>query len=88
MSNDPNRNEGEAQGPWKKTTLPLKDVVLSNSWALQAILQYLEETQPGAKDRIWRMYLAMKEEAERMGAGGEGGGEDKSDDSSDDFSQN
>ncbi|RJP34363.1 MAG: hypothetical protein C4527_02200 [Candidatus Omnitrophota bacterium] len=41
--------------------VPLQDVVLSNSWALQAILQYLEEIHPGARDRIWEHYQAMKE---------------------------
>lgn len=46
--------------PGDEVQLPLKDVVLSNSWALQAILEYLEEENPGAKDRIWKKYLAMK----------------------------
>ncbi len=44
--------------------VPLQDVVLSNSWALQAILQYLEEIQPGARDRIWQHYQAMKQAVE------------------------
>ena len=51
---------------WKENQIPLKDVVLSNSWALQAILMYLDEENPGARDRIWQLYLAMKEEAEKQ----------------------
>ena len=50
--------------PWDERQVPLQDIVLSNSWALQAILQYLEEIQPGAKDRIWEHYLAMKQVAD------------------------
>ncbi len=50
---------------WKERQLPLQDVVLSNSWALQAILQFLDEVYPGARDRIWEHYVAMKNEADR-----------------------
>lgn len=44
--------------------IPLKDIVLSNSWAMQAILQYLEEMDPGARDKIWAHYQNMKAMAE------------------------
>lgn len=50
---------------WQESQIPLQDVVLSNSWALQAILQYLDELNPGARDRIWQHYLLMKAEAEK-----------------------
>lgn len=49
---------------WKEKQIPLKDIVLSNSWAMQAILQYLEEVDPGARDRIWAHYQNMKSMAE------------------------
>lgn len=66
---------------WDEKQIPLKDVVLSNSWAMQAILLYLEEQNPGARDRIWQHYLAMKELADkalRDGARGENAeGEEK-----------
>jgi len=50
--------------PWQERSVPLRDVVLSNSWALQAILNYLEEIHPGARDRIWDHYLELKQMAE------------------------
>lgn len=50
---------------WNEVQVPIKDVVTSNSWALQAILLYLEEQNPGARDRIWQIYSQMKAEAER-----------------------
>lgn len=53
-------SQSSSPSPVDEIQLPLKDVVLSNSWALQAILEYLEEENPGAKDRIWQKYLAMK----------------------------
>ncbi|MFB3788456.1 MAG: hypothetical protein ACE15F_19020 [bacterium] len=49
---------------WKEKPIPLQDVVLSNSWALQAILNYLEEIHPGARDRIWHHYELMKQQAD------------------------
>jgi len=49
---------------WKEKSIPLQDVVLSNSWALQAILNYLEEIHPGARDRIWHHYEMMKQQAD------------------------
>lgn len=49
---------------WQEKQIPLKDIVLSNSWAVQAILQYLEELNPGARDRIWEHYLHMKSMAD------------------------
>ncbi len=54
MSNNPEDKD------WQEKQIPLKDVVLSNSWAMQAILQYLEEVHPGARDRIWEHYQHMK----------------------------
>ena len=58
MTNDPSDH-------WEEKPVPLKDVVISNSWALQAILQYLEEIQPGARDRIWEHYLYLKDLADQ-----------------------
>ena len=49
---------------WKEKSIPLQDVVLSNSWALQAILNYLEEIHPGARDRILHHYEMMKQQAD------------------------
>ena len=49
---------------WKEKSIPLQDVVLSNSWALQAILNYLEEIHPGARDRVWHHYERMKQQAD------------------------
>ena len=49
---------------WKEKSIPLQDVVLSNSRALQAILNYLEEIHPGARDRIWHHYEMMKQQAD------------------------
>ncbi|MEW6238714.1 MAG: hypothetical protein AB1656_25290 [Candidatus Omnitrophota bacterium] len=66
---------------WKEKQVPLLDVVLSNSWALQSILEYLEEIHPGARDRIWRHYLRMKQMAEAARAAGDENGakEEKND---------
>ena len=57
-------SNGAPESPWKETPVPLQDVVLSNSWALQAILNYLDEIHPGARDRIWHHYEVMKQQAE------------------------
>ncbi len=57
IKSDPTNSDGGAEGNVK---VALQDVVLSNSWALQAILEYLDEESPGAKDRIWQKYQAMK----------------------------
>ncbi|HOJ60800.1 MAG TPA: hypothetical protein PK878_10980 [bacterium] len=57
-------SHGAPESPWKETRVPLQDVVLSNSWALQAILNYLDEIHPGARDRIWHHYEVMKQQAE------------------------
>ncbi len=54
------KKNGNGKDEWEEKQIPLKDVVLSNSWALQAILSYLEELNPGAKDRIWEFYQSMK----------------------------
>ncbi len=61
----------EPRNPEKTVDIPLQDIVLSNSWALQAILEYLDEENPGAKDRVWQKYLAMKSLIESKGAGDE-----------------
>lgn len=60
-------NEHDADNPWQEKQIPLQDVVISNSWALQAILMYLDEQNPGARDHIWQLYTMLKEEAERHG---------------------
>lgn len=49
---------------WDEKQVQLKEVVLSNSWAMQAILMYLEEQNPGARNRIWQLYQTLKSEAE------------------------
>ncbi len=54
-----NRSDGV-----ERFEVSLNDVCLSNSWALQAILEYLEEEKPGARDRIWDKYLQLKRLAE------------------------
>jgi hypothetical protein len=54
----------DKKNAWEETQISLKDIVLSNSWALQSILLYLEEQKPGARDTIWQHYLALKKEAE------------------------
>lgn len=63
--------EGGAPKPPQSVDVPLQDIVLSNSWALQAVLEYLDEENPGAKDRVWQKYLAMKALIESEGAGEE-----------------
>ncbi|MFH1742286.1 MAG: hypothetical protein ABIH23_25050 [bacterium] len=63
-------NKSEQQESVERFSVSLQDICLSNSWALQAILDYLEEEQPGARDRIWQKYLELKrlsEEADRKG---------------------
>jgi hypothetical protein len=52
---DPN-----SQNPGDEKQIPIQDVVLSNSWALQSILLYLEEQNPGARDRIWQIYQQLQ----------------------------
>jgi len=66
---------------WKEKQVLLQDVVLSNSWALQSILEFLEEIHPGARDRIWGHYLRMKQMADGARAAGEedGSKSDKND---------
>lgn len=58
MPKDQDRNQ------WQEEKVALQEVVLSNSWALQAILQYLEELNPGARDRIWQHYILMRDAAD------------------------
>ncbi len=53
-------SQENSNNPQEERQVPLQDVVLSNSWALQAILQYLDELNPGARDRIWEHYQRMK----------------------------
>lgn len=50
--------------PWEEKDVSLQDIVISNSWALQAILEYLDQKDPGARDHIWQLYLRMKELSE------------------------
>ena len=60
----------DEQNDVERFSVSLQDICLSNSWALQAILDYLEEEQPGARDRIWEKYLELKrlsEETDRKG---------------------
>jgi len=65
-------NEEFSQDSSGRTAISLQDICLSNSWALQAILEFLEEEKPGSKDRIWNKYLELKriseEEGHRMDA--------------------
>ncbi len=51
--------------PWDETSITIQDIVLSNSWAVQAILNYLEECDPHARDRIWHHYQVMKEQQDQ-----------------------
>jgi hypothetical protein len=60
-------NEEIPQDSSGRTTITLQDICLSNSWALQAILQFLEEEKPGSKDRIWNKYLELKRISEEAG---------------------
>lgn len=61
MPNTP-LNPNPENDPWKDAQISLQDIVLSNSWALQAILNYLEECDPNARERIWRHYELMKKQ--------------------------
>lgn len=56
--------DSSGNNPWDEKQVPIQDVVISNSWALQAILLYLEEQNPGARDRVWQIYSTMQEQAE------------------------
>ena len=61
-------NQDKENSGADRFAVSIKDVCLSNSWALQAVLQYLDEQNPGARDQIWEKYLELKkisEEAER-----------------------
>jgi len=55
---------GDEMNPWEHKKVPLDDVVISNSWALQSILEYLEEKEPGARDRVWQIYQDLQNQAE------------------------
>ncbi len=57
-------NDEQSPGAWDEKEVELNDIVISNSWALQAILEYLDLKDPGARDQIWQLYLRMKEMAE------------------------
>ncbi|MBZ0257136.1 hypothetical protein K8I31_13800 [bacterium] len=57
-------NDEANSSPWKEKDVSLQDIVISNSWALQAILEYLDQKDPGARDHIWQLYLRMKELSE------------------------
>ena len=69
--NTPNKSESD---PWQDQKISLQDIVLSNSWAVQAILNYLEEIDPNARERIWAHYELMKkqQEAAQKSKNGEG----------------
>lgn len=56
--------DDQQTGQWDEQEVELKDIVISNSWALQAILKYLDNLHPGARDEIWRHYLEMKSMAD------------------------
>ncbi len=65
MSNEPKTPEADSSqnnDPWDDKDINLQDIVLSNSWAVQAILNYLEEVDPNARERIWHHYEVMKEQ--------------------------
>jgi len=65
MSNEPNKpeaNSSQNSEPWDDKDINMNDIVLSNSWAVQAILNYLEEVDPNARERIWHHYEVMKEQ--------------------------
>ena len=57
-------NDESNPNAWDEKEIALQDVVISNSWALQAILEYLDQKDPGARDHIWQLYLRMKEMSE------------------------
>ncbi|MBI1389070.1 MAG: hypothetical protein GC154_11545 [bacterium] len=78
MTDETNPNE------WNEKEIALQDVVISNSWALQAILQYLDDLNPGARDQIWRHYLKMKEMSEAARGGAMTPGDDFDEDFDDD----
>lgn len=61
MPNEP-QNPNPGQDSWEEEQFTLQDIVLSNSWAVQAILNYLEECDPNARDRIWYHYEMMKKQ--------------------------
>jgi len=59
-------HEHPEQDPrWEEKQVELQDVVLSNSWALQAILEYLEEQNPGARQRIFEIYQILQAKADQ-----------------------
>lgn len=57
-------DESKSSNSWDEKDVAIQDVVISNSWALQAILEYLDQKDPGARDQIWQLYLRMKEMSE------------------------
>lgn len=57
-------NDEANENQWDQKDVALQDIVISNSWALQAILEYLDQKDPGARDQIWQLYVRMKEMAE------------------------
>ncbi len=70
MTNDPLNNSSDSPNaeydPWDDQQISLQDIVLSNSWALQAILNYLEECDPNARERIWHHYETMKKQQDEV----------------------
>lgn len=69
MTNDPLDSSPDSPNaetdPWDDRQISLQDIVLSNSWALQAILNYLEECDPNARERIWHHYEIMKKQQDK-----------------------
>lgn len=71
MSKEPQDPNAE-QDSWNEHKISLQDIVLSNSWAVQAILNYLEECDPNARERIWRHYELMKRQQDAARASQDG----------------
>lgn len=71
MSKEPH-DPSKEQEMWEEQKISLQDIVLSNSWAVQAILNYLEERDPNARDRIWHHYELMKRQQDAARAKQEG----------------
>jgi hypothetical protein len=78
MPNEP-QNTNFENDSWKDEQISLQDIVLSNSWAVQAILNYLEECDPNARERIWRHYEMMKKQQDAAHNGNKNSSSDPSD---------
>ncbi len=61
-----NQNQPDNDPRWEENKeVELQDVVLSNSWALQSVLEYLEEKEPGARQRIFEIYQVLQQQADQ-----------------------